>query len=201
MTDLFLVRHGQTVWHIENRYCGSSDIDLDEQGVAQAGQLARWAKSANLDAVWASDLGRARTTAQPRADAAGVDLRVDARLRELHFGQAEGLTIPEMAERFPDALAAFRHDPATHPLPRGESPHAAAQRFVAALVDIDAEFPDGRVLVVAHSTTIRLALCTLLGLRLGRYRDVFPAVTNCAITEIRFRDGHFGLMRYNSPIT
>lgn len=199
MTTLFLARHGQTVWHAENRYCGRTDVALTDRGNEQARQLAGWAAGAELDAVWSSDLSRARITAQPSADAVGVEVRVDPRLRELDFGDAEGLTIAEMDQQFPDALAAFRSDPATHHLPRGEDPHAAAQRFVAALVDIDAEFPDGRVLVVAHSTAIRLALCTLLGIRLGRYRDVFPAVRNCAITEILATKGHFALMQYNNP--
>lgn len=199
MTALFLARHGETVWHAENRYCGSTDVGLTEAGIAQARRLGDWAAGAGLDAVYASDLSRARSTAQPAADAVGRPLRVDPRLRELDFGKAEGLTPAEMAEAFPDALAAFSSDPATHPLPRGEDPHAAAQRFVAALVDIDAEFPAGRVLVVAHSTAIRLALCTLLGIRLGRYRDLLPAVRNCAITEIRADRGHFALMQYNTP--
>ena len=199
MTVLFLARHGQTVWHADNRYCGSTDVGLTDRGVEQAQQLAGWAAGAKLDAVWASDLSRARNTARTSAEAAGVEVRVDPRLRELDFGDAEGLTIAEMGEKFPEALAAFRSDPATHHLPHGENPHAAAQRFVAALVDVDAEFPDGRVLVVAHSTAIRLALCTLLGIRLGRYRDVFPAVRNCAVTEILAANGHFALMQYNTP--
>jgi probable phosphoglycerate mutase len=55
------------------------------------------------------------------------------------------------------------------------------------------------VLVVAHSTAVRLARCTLLGLRLGRYRGALPAVRNCALTEISFRDGHFALMQDNAP--
>lgn len=199
MTTLFLARHGETVWHAENRYCGRTDVGLTDRGVEQARRLAAWAAGAGLNAVWSSNLSRARVTAQPSADAAGVELRVDPRLQELDFGAAEGLTITEMDEQFPDALAAFRSDPATHHLPRGEDPHAAAQRFVAALVDIDAELPDGRVLVVAHSTAIRLALCALLGIRLGRYRDLFPAVHNCAITEILATKGHFALMQYNNP--
>jgi probable phosphoglycerate mutase len=198
MTSLFLARHGQTVWHAENRYCGRTDVGLTDRGLEQARRLAGWASGAGLDAVYASDLSRARITAQAAADAVAVAVRVDPRLRELDFGDAEGLTIAEMDERFPDAVAAFRSDPATHHLPRGEDPHAAAQRFVAALVDIDAQFPNGRILVVAHSTAIRLALCTLLGIRLGRYRALFPAVRNCAITEILAKEGHFALMQYNT---
>jgi probable phosphoglycerate mutase len=107
------------LWHAENRYCGSTDVGLTDEGQEQAKHLAEWAGHANLDAAWASDLSRARITAEPSATAAGVQLRLDPRLRELDFGQAEGLTIAEMAERFPDALAAFPQRPGHPPLAAG----------------------------------------------------------------------------------
>ncbi|MGP3956008.1 histidine phosphatase family protein [Nonomuraea sp. 3N208] len=207
MTDLVLVRHGETVWHAENRYAGISDIELTPRGHAQAALLAEWAAHANLTAVWASTLSRARITAEASAAKAGVPVRTDPRLRELDFGQADGLTAAEMTERFPEARAAFEADPAGHPLPGGEDPHEAAARFVAALHDIAAEQRGdgrggGRVLVVAHTTAIRLALCRLIGVPLGEYRRLFPRLDNCALTELRLRDegGRAALLQYNSPI-
>ncbi|RVX44187.1 putative phosphoglycerate mutase [Nonomuraea polychroma] len=202
MTDLVLVRHGETVWHAENRYAGVSDVELTPRGHAQAAQLAAWAAGAGLSAVWASTLSRARITAEASAAKSGVALRTDARLRELDFGEGEGLTSAEMTERFPGARAAFEADPAGHPLPGGEDPHAAAARFVAALHDIAAADPGGRVLVVAHTTAIRLALCRLIGVPLGEYRRLFPRLDNCALTELRLRDegGRAALLQYNSPI-
>ncbi|MDX6744203.1 histidine phosphatase family protein [Actinocorallia sp. A-T 12471] len=195
MTDLVLVRHGQTVWHAENRYAGVSDVALTDEGTRQAERLAVWAKGAGLDAVWSSTLSRARITAQASADAAGLDLRVDARLRELDFGRAEGLTKAEQEAAFPAERAAFEADPAAHPLPGGEDPHAAAERFISCLAEIEG----GRVLVVAHTTAIRLALCRLLGLPLGEYRRLLPRLDNGALTEIRLRDGRAALLQYNSP--
>ncbi|ROO88619.1 putative phosphoglycerate mutase [Actinocorallia herbida] len=196
MTDLVLVRHGQTVWHAENRYAGVSDIGLTETGVRQAERLAAWAKGAALDAVWCSTLSRARITATPSAEAAGVGLRVDARLRELDFGLGEGLTKAEMNLRFPAARAAFEADPSAHPLPGGERPGAAADRFVSCLRQIEGD----RVLVVAHTTAIRLALCHLLGIPLADYRRRLPALDNAALTEIRLHPSHASLLRYNSPL-
>ncbi|MDP4502900.1 histidine phosphatase family protein [Nonomuraea turcica] len=202
MTDLVLVRHGETVWHAENRYAGVSDIELTPRGHAQAAQLAEWAARAGLSAVWSSTLSRARITAEASAAKAGVALRTDPRLHELDFGEGEGLTSAEMAERFPGARAAFEADPAGHPLPGGEDPHGAAARFVAALHDIAAAHPGGRVLVVAHTTAIRLTLCRLIGVPLGEYRRLFPRLDNCALTELRLRDegGRAALLQYNSPI-
>jgi broad specificity phosphatase PhoE len=200
MTNLVLVRHGETVWHAENRYAGLSEVELTPRGHDQAGQLASWAGRAGLAAVWSSTLGRARTTAAASADAAGVSLRTDARLREIDFGQGDGLTAAEMRERFPEARAAFEADPAAHPLPGGEDPKLVADRFTESLRDIAAAYPDGRVLVIAHTTAIRIALCRLIGVPLGEYRRLFPTLDNCAVTEIRPRDGRVAILRYNSPI-
>lgn len=198
MTELVLVRHGETVWHAENRYAGSSDVPLTTRGRRQAAHLAEWAKQARLDAVWVSPLARARDTAAPVADALGVPSRVDERLAELDFGEGEGLTLAEMTRRFPDARQAFERDPVTHHLPGGEDPHAAVDRAVGCLAEILHEYPDGRVLVVGHSTLHRLLLCHLLGVPLRRYRELFPVVRSCGVTTVRWNGtGQAALLECN----
>ncbi len=199
MTHLFLVRHGETLWHAENRYAGVSEVELSARGLEQAAQLAAWASSARLAAVWSSPLGRALATATTCADAAGVRLQVDTRLRELDFGDGEGLTSHEMEERFPAAFAAFGLDSVANHLPGGEDPVAAVARFASCLDDIAGAQPDGRVLVVAHATVIRLALCHLLGSPLGDYRRLFPLIGNCALTEIRMTGRRPALLAFNVP--
>jgi probable phosphoglycerate mutase len=200
VTRFVLVRHGETVWHADNRYAGVTDIALTATGEAQAEQLGRWARDAGLAAIWASPLSRARRTAAACADATGLEVQVDDRLRELDFGTAEGLTAAEMADRIPLELAAFREDPVRHFMPGGEDPRAAAARFVAALDAIGASHPDGRVLVVAHTTAIRLALCRLLGLALSSYRRTFPLVGNCSITEVDRGADRTALLQFNTPL-
>jgi broad specificity phosphatase PhoE len=200
MTDLVLVRHGETVWHADNRYAGVTDVQLTSLGLDQAEQLAGWAAHAGLSAVWTSTLGRAHDTAAPSAAKTGLDLQVDDRLRELDFGEGEGLTAAEMKARFPRARAAFEADPAANPLPGGEDPYVATDRFVAALRDISAAHPSGRVLVVAHTTTIRLTLCRLIGVPLAEYRRLFPYLDNCALTELRMGAGRVAMLQYNCPM-
>ncbi|KAB2352585.1 histidine phosphatase family protein [Actinomadura rudentiformis] len=200
MTRLVLVRHGETTWHAENRYAGVTDVPLTPRGFDQARQLADWARTAEIAAIWSSDLTRARLTAAPCAEAAGLPLQIDQRLRELNFGRAEGLTRAEMSQRFPEALQAFHADPVNDHLPGGEDPAAAAARFTACLNDIVSRHPDDRVLVIAHTTAIRLALCTLLGLPLPDYRRLFPSVRNCALNEVRVEDGEVALLAFNTPI-
>jgi broad specificity phosphatase PhoE len=200
MTHLYLVRHGATVWHAENRYAGTTDVALDPGGYAQAERLAVWASDARLAAIWCSPLNRARETAAPSARAAGIEPRIDERLREIDFGQIEGKTMAEAEQLFPKEIRRFKADPATYPMPGGEDPHQAARRAVSALRDIASAYPQERVLVVAHNTLIRLALCSLFGIPLARYRTVFPTVRNGALTEIGLADESAALLQYNSPL-
>ncbi|MFJ1747582.1 histidine phosphatase family protein [Streptomyces sp. NPDC088116] len=198
-TTLFLARHGETVWHAENRYAGVSDIDLTPRGVEQADGLGAWAAEARLDAIVTSPLSRARRTAAPSAVATGLDAVVEPELLELDFGIIEGRTIGELEASHPGEVAAFRRDPAAHPLPGGEDPKAAAGRGAAALLRLADLHPGRRVLVVAHNTLFRLVLCRLLGIPESEYRRVFPGLRNCAVTELRVSDGQVSLMSYNVP--
>lgn len=200
MSRIILVRHGETVWHKENRYAGRSDIALTVRGEAQANQLATWAATAGITAVWSSPLSRAYNTAAPVAKALGLPVQTDDRLIELDFGRGEGLTSTEMSEQIPEAFAAFRADPVKNFFPGGEDPIHAARRATSALGEI-ARTSNKRSLVVAHSTLLRLVLCQLLGIPLSRYRAVFPTLDNCSITEIDMDpDKAVSLLHFNASI-
>ncbi|AKH85433.1 phosphoglycerate mutase [Streptomyces sp. CNQ-509] len=214
--NVIFVRHGESVWHGENRYAGATDIDLTDHGRDQAAALADWAAQAGLTAVWSSPMLRCRQTAAGSAAAAGLPLHLDPRLRELDFGVAEGLTRAEMRERMPEAVASFEADPVASHFPEGEDPAAVVERYVAFLADLRAEHDtgaqgdgkqtggkesDGRILVVAHSTAIRLTLCRLLDLPLRDYRRRFPHLANCALNELVLSDGTPSLLTLNRPVT
>ncbi len=200
MTNLVLVRHGETIWHAEKRYAGSSDVSLTSRGYKQAELLADWARKAQLDAIWVSPLSRTRETAAQTVLAVGLAPHVDDRLRELSFGQAEGRTLEEMKNLFPEAVAAFRADPIAYYLPGGENPTDAVQRVIACFEEITSAYPKGRVLIVMHNTLIRLALCKLIDVPLSRYRVLFPSVHNCTLTEICLEGDKTSLLMYNAPI-
>ncbi|WP_030432500.1 histidine phosphatase family protein [Allokutzneria albata] len=197
MTEITVVRHGETVWHKENRYAGRSDVALTERGERQAAALADWAESAGLTAVHCSSLSRAMITAAAVGDRIGLTPVVDPRLLELDFGECDGLTAAEMPA---DVRARFEADPVANHLPGGEHPADAAKRFLAGLDDAVAAHPGGRVLVVAHSTALRLALCEVLGIPLSRYRTVFPAIANCRGARLRVHNGQFSLLSLNEPL-
>ena len=201
MSRIILVRHGETIWHAENRYAGASDIELSERGYQQAQALADWAAKAGIAQLYVSDLVRARETALPSEKILGIEATVDPRLREINFGDGEGLTSSEMRERFPEQYAAFRKDPVKHHLPGGEDPMAAIARGRAALKEIALQAgPQARVLIIAHNTLIRLLLCDALGIAPARYRDVFPQVGNVSINELKLTEHGAALLHFNTPI-
>ena len=182
---LALVRHGETVWHADNRYAGAaSDIDLTHLGRRQAEDLAVWTAQQSFAAVVASPVRRALETAEPSARAAGVELTVVEDLREVNFGVAEGHTKAELLNLDADMVRRFHSDPVEHPYPGSEAPDSAARRAGDALQLIAEEYHGRSVLVVAHNTLLRLAMCHLLGLPVSRYRQLFPRLDNGAITEL-----------------
>ncbi|MEU6549974.1 histidine phosphatase family protein [Streptomyces sp. NPDC046915] len=198
-TALLLARHGQTVWHAENRYAGVSDIALTDTGRAQAEALGRWAAAHPVDAIVTSPLSRAVVTADPACRALGLTPHREPGLRECDFGVLEGRTLAEFAAENPDAADAYRADPVVHPFPGAEDPLAATARGTAALRRTAAAHSGGRVLVVAHNTLFRLVLCSLLDIPLGEYRRVFPRFRNAAVSEVRIDGDITSLLSLNVP--
>lgn len=195
-TVIVLARHGRTEWHHGNRYTGATDLPIDDVGRQQADQLREWAEDFAPDAIWSSPMLRARQTAAPTAEALGLPPVVDARLRELDFGTAEGRMLSEL----PVAVAkAFELDPVGNHFPGGEDPAAAADRVYDVFQQIGKEHTSQKVLVVAHNTLIRLLTCRVLGLPLRDYRRLLPALGPAALVRFRWQPDTVGLEAYNVP--
>lgn len=182
---LLLARHGQTVWRGDNRYAGRTDVQLDETGVLQASALARRAREERPDLVVCSPLSRAVETARPAAEASGVELLPEERLREVDFGDWEGRTLEEVRADDPLAVERFERDPVAHPFPNGEPSPGAARRALEALEELRRSRGGQTALVVAHNTLLRLVLCSLLGVPLEDYRRRLPRLVNTAVSELR----------------
>ena len=108
---LVLLRHGQTAWNAERRAQGHADVELDDTGRAQAAAVAPYVAAMRPRYVWSSDLARARETGACVAAEAGLELRLDDRLREYHLGERTGLTMAEYAAAHPDEYRAYRCRP------------------------------------------------------------------------------------------
>jgi 2,3-bisphosphoglycerate-dependent phosphoglycerate mutase len=150
-TQVLFIRHGETAWNAIKRIQGHIDIPLSEHGVLQAEQLgARLAREGRIDAVYSSDLQRARQTAQPFASALGLEMRLSEGLRERSYGAFQGHDSDEINEKFPAEYIEWQtRDPGFTP-PEGESQRVFYHRVVHAMEPIVAAHPGGRIAVVAH---------------------------------------------------
>ena len=159
-----LLRHGRTADNASSRIQGQLNTPLDELGRAQAAAVAPVLAALSPARLVCSDLARAAATMAPLAAATGLPVAYDARLRELHLGHWQGLTLSEAAERYPDEHAAWR---AGTDVARGggETYADAAARASACLREHLPELPAGRTLVaVTHGGTARATLAAMLEL-------------------------------------
>jgi len=193
---LLLARHGQTEWHSDNRYVSRTDIGLTETGREQARTLARRAEREKVNLVLSSPLGRALLTAKPAAAACNLEPETDERLRELDFGEWEGRTLAEIREEDPESVRRFEES-AEHGFPGGEPLHEGADRVLKVFACLARSHAGETVLVVAHNTLLRLALCRMLGVELGQYRRLMPRVVNGAVSEVRFGENGGALYSFN----
>jgi glucosyl-3-phosphoglycerate phosphatase len=164
VTRLVLVRHGQTAWNLEGRAQGHTDVSLDDIGRAQARAMVPYVAATAPTALWSSDLLRARETADQLAEATGLTMRLDPRLREFDAGARAGLTLEEFADRFPEAHASWRQGHVTGNVPGAETVADVVARMVPALRDAwDSTAPGETTVVVAHGACVRVSLLALLG--------------------------------------
>lgn len=176
MTQLWLIRHGQTDWNIEGRWQGqaSSAPPLNAAGRAQAQALATQLKGQSCKAIYSSDLLRARETAQLIAVQVGLPVAVDPRLREIHQGVWEGMLGSDIAGQYPDELAARQADPLHSRAPGGESVVEVAARVRAVADDIARTYPVGTVLIVAHGLALATLICRARGVPLSEVHRLIP---------------------------
>jgi broad specificity phosphatase PhoE len=151
----------------EGRFFGQTDIALSPAGVAQATALGTRLGMEPIDAVYASDLLRARDSAAPLAAARGTDVRVVPPLREMAMGRWEGLTFAEIRAREPELCDRWLADPFAMPFPDGESVADLRARAVPALRGVVERHGGQRIAVIAHGGTNRVILADALGLPLG----------------------------------
>jgi broad specificity phosphatase PhoE len=189
---LVLVRHGESVSNREGRWQGQGDAQLSDRGRAQAEALGRRLGSEPFDRILSSDLSRAADTAA----ALGRPVDTDPIWRELHLGRWEGLTRVEVAERWPEEVAALARGEDIA-VGGGESWGDLGRRVEGALAALRAETPDEhRVLLVAHGGVIITLLSQLLGLGAERPRRL-GKLANTAISEVDFADERSRILRFN----
>lgn len=188
---LYFLRHGETSFSVSGNYCGTIDAELTEQGAAMAQAFADEYKPLKWEAIYCSPLKRTRATAAPISKATGLELEIREGLKEGDYGKWEGKSKDEVSRLFTDDYQDWMTEPAWNSPAEGETAVEIRNRAMAVIAEIEEKYTDGNVLVVSHRTTLRIVLCSLMGIDLGRYRDRldYPAAS---LSVVRF--GKYGPM-------
>jgi broad specificity phosphatase PhoE len=182
---IYFLRHGETTASQTGGYCGTLDPDLTPEGYQMAEDFADAYKSLPWTAVFSSPLRRAVATAKPLCEAIGIRVQLKEGLREIAYGQWEGKTPEEVNREFHDDYVRWLADPGWNAPTGGQKGIDIARRSSLVLEEIEQTYSAGNVLVVSHKATIRIMLCSLLGIDVGRFRDrISMPVASISIVEM-----------------
>ena len=195
---LLLLRHGQTSWNAAGRVQGQLESELDETGHRQAAAVAPVIAALEPATLWSSDSARARQTAAYVAKETRLDPTFDARLREYHLGERQGMTHDEYAAAAPEEFARF-HQGDFEVVPGGESGAEVRARTVGALTELlGAVGPGETALAISHGAAIRVAVVGLLGWPAEQVHAL-RGLDNCGWVELLEQPerGRLRLLAYN----
>lgn len=170
MVKLVLIRHGETDYSLQNKYCGFSDPPLNNKGIWQAEKLANKLKGLEVDRVYSSDLKRAYETAQIVFK--NKPIKKISEFRELNFGIFEGLNYEEIIKKHPKLYRNWINNPPKIKIPNGESLQDLSKRVKRKLFFILSQFKDGAIGIVAHGGPIRIILCDVLKFGLDAFWQI-----------------------------
>ncbi len=168
---LYFLRHGETVYSRTGGYCGELDPELTPEGLKMAEAFADFYQKQPWDAVYVSPMKRTIATAKPLCDAVGIDMELREGLKEIRYGEWENKTADFVKQHYEEDYIRWMTEPAWNPPTGGETAVQIASRASLVIAEIEEKYTNGNVLVVSHKATIRIILCSLLGIDLGRYRD------------------------------
>ena len=187
----YIVRHGQTNWNILGKTQGHGNSDLTPKGENQALELSKAIKEYPIDYIYSSDLGRALQTAEIIGSTIGVDIIQTPSLREMGFGDWEGLLIEEIKKDYAKTYETWRNQPHLVNIPNGETLHIIKDRVDAFIKELNEKYDNKHILLVSHSVTVRVMLLSFLNsgveniyrikqdntaLNIVEYRDYGPVV-------------------------
>ncbi len=190
--ELWLIRHGETLWNRENRAQGQLDVPLSELGLTQAAALAKRLANTQFAALISSDSSRALKTAEMVAEKLNAQIRLDPAWREIHMGEMQGKTYSEL-HLSGDARVVRGMD---EPWIGGESKRDVMNRVGLAMQQLYTEFPESRVAVFSHGGAIRGAIHVILGD--FEQRIDLAERGNTSISKLEVKAGNKGrLLVYN----
>jgi broad specificity phosphatase PhoE len=184
---LYFLRHGETTYSQSGGFCGSLDPQLTPAGMEMAEELVISYKSLPWIAAFVSPMQRTIATATPLCTAIGLDMQLRDGLKEINYGDWEGRTNEDVKQSYADDYVRWLTEPAWNPPTGGETSVEISSRSGLVIAEIQKRYSDGNVLVVSHKATIRIIICNLMGIDLGRYRDRID-MPAASISVVEFRE-------------
>ena len=192
-TILYMVRHGESEANKRDAYLGHYDLPLTETGRKQAQMAADYVQSLGADAIYASDLSRARNTAFATAKRLGLPVKAAPQLREMYMGAWEDMTFDRVRSGYGELFRIWGSDFENGITPGGETVKELEARVLAAMTKIAEENPGKRVLVFSHGTPIRAMAAHGMGKPVGS----IPWPSNASVTALAYADGRFTCEEYS----
>ena len=194
MTEIILVRHGETEWNRREIFRGRSDIELSEAGARQAELLAKYLSQVEIAAIYASPLKRALKTAEAIAGYHKLEVKTDTGLIDLDYGKWQGRPCKQVEERYRKLYAEWLKNPHRVKMPGGESLNDVRRRALGVVHRVT-EQDTGTVVLVSHRVVNKVLICALLGLDNSHLWNVRQDIS--AITTFTYDNDRFSLTRHN----
>ena len=193
MTEIILIRHGETEWNVAEIFRGRIDVELNETGTKQAELLAEYLSDAKIDAIYSSPLKRALKTAELIAGYHEVNVEIAPGLIDFDYGKWQGLPHQEVKDKYKELYAEWINNPHQMKIPAGESLDDVRERALGVVDDVIRH--EGAVALVSHRVVNKVLICALLGLDNSHFWNIKQ--DTCGTTIFAYENGRFILTKHN----
>ena len=194
MTEIILVRHGETEWNVAEIFRGRIDIELNETGIKQAELLAKYLSKVKIEAIYSSPLKRALKTAEIIAGHHKLNVDIAPGLIDFYFGKWQGLSHQEVKDKNKELYADWINRPDQIKMPAGESLDEVRKRAMGVVNNIIARYK-GTVVLISHRVVNKVLICALLGLDNSHFWNIKQ--DTCGITIFTYENEQFILTKHN----
>lgn len=195
-TDIYLIRHGQSIANELDHFLGHGDLDLTELGYLQAEKTAAFLKDIPIDVIYSSDLIRAYHTAEATAKIKGLPIITRRELREIDAGKWENMPFHSLPEQYPEDFHVWMTNIGHARCTGGESVLELQSRFLEEVTRIARENQGRAVCIFCHATPIRVLKAALDGCTADEIRTI-PWPSNASVTHVRYEDGRLQMLQYS----
>jgi len=195
MTEIIVVRHGETEWNVKEVFRGRIDIELNETGRKQAELLAEYLSKVKIEAIYSSPLKRALKTAGTIAHYHKLDVKVADGLTDFNYGEWQGLPHQEVKDKYSQLYAEWINSPQQVKMPGGESLDDVRGKALAVVTSVVSKHK-GKVVLVSHRVVNKVLICALLGLDNSHFWNIRQ--DNCGMTTFTYANRRFILTEHNN---